>query len=186
MFDWIHPPEDWVGGVVPLDLEVGVNGSVCLTITHVTAYRQGFRFCFVALTKKKPSLICEEALDIARRGAEDPDSLSLHFGVEFADGRRADDLTSWISIHGGDLGPSGFAKSLPPDPEQEIFVQAGGVAASDRRFSGGGWVWPLPPRGPLTFWIGWPAADLPVQPTRIDAAPLLAAVAAGSPLWGDT
>lgn len=170
---------------MPVDLEVGANGSICITITHLTAYRQGFRFGFAALTKEKPGVICKEALDIARQGTEDPDSLSLYFGVEFADGRRADSQTSWITIHGGALGPSGFPKSFPPDPEEEIFVQAGGVAASDRRFSGGGWVWPLPPQGPLTFWMGWPAADLPVQPTRIDAAPLLDAVSAGRPLWGD-
>lgn len=185
MLDWIRPPQDWIGSVVPSDIEVAVSENVCIAITHLTAYPTGFRFGFLALTKMKPGVICHEALDIARQGSEDPDSLPLHFGVEFADGRRADDITSWINIHGGDLGPSAFPESFPPDPEQDVFIQVGGVSTSDCRFSGGGWVWPLPPPDLMTFWIGWPAAELPVQPTRVDATPLLDAVPMSHPLWGN-
>jgi hypothetical protein len=186
MFDWMRPPQDWMGSVVPLDLEVAVNERVCITITHLTAYPVGFRFGFLALTKMRPGVICQEALDIARQGSEDPDSLPLHFGVEFSDGRRADDLTSWINIHGGVMGRSVFPESFPPDPEQDLFLRVGGVSGSDRRFSGDGWIWPHPPQGLLTFWIGWPAADLPVQATRVDATPLLDAVSMAHPLWGSS
>lgn len=63
MLDWIRPPEDWLGSVVPLNLEVAVNDSVNITITHLTAYLAGFRFGFLALTKVKPGLICKEALE---------------------------------------------------------------------------------------------------------------------------
>lgn len=183
MLDWIRPPEDWVGGVAPVDVEVAANGSACITITHLTAYPGGFRFGFAALTKVSPDAICEEALEIAQQSSQDPDSLPLHFGIEFADGRRADAMTSWININGGAMGPSAFPESFPPDPGRDVFIQLGGVSTSDRRFSGGGWIWPLPPPGPLTFWVGWPAAGLPVRPTRVDGAALLDAVPAAHQLW---
>jgi hypothetical protein len=180
--DVFRPPEDIVGAVVPLDLDVGTNDEVAMAITHLTVYPSGFGFDFTALTKEDPGVVCADELALAREAEEDPVGLQFHQGVEFADGRRADSLTHWISINRPAM-PNQM--HLPSDPLTEISLRAGGAGPYSRRYSGSGWVWPLPPEGPLTFWVGWPAAGLPSRPSVIDAATVLDVVGAATVLWSE-
>jgi len=180
--DVLRPPEGIVGAVVPLGLDVGTNDEVAMAITHLTVYPCGFGFGFTVLTKDDPGVVCADELELARDAEEDPVGLQFHLGVEFADGRRADSLTHWISINRPAM-PSRM--HFPSDPLTEISLRPGGAEARNRRYSGSGWVWPLPPEGPLTFWIGWPAAGLPSRTSVIDAAIVLDAVGAATTLWSD-
>jgi hypothetical protein len=65
--------------------------------------------------------------------------LQFHLGVEFADGRRADCRTHWISINRPTMSNR---MVLPSDPLTEISLRAGGASAHDRRYSGSAWAWP--------------------------------------------
>jgi hypothetical protein len=185
-FDCLSPPDDRLGRVLPLDLRLATNQSAAMFLTHVRAYPQGFGFGLTVLTREEPGIVCAEALRAARVDGVDPRGIYLHFGVEFADGRRADARTAWI------LGEEradewlSLPKQVPPDPATEIIVNFGGHELAERRFTGDGWVWPLPPPGPLTLHCGWPAAGLPLQATEIDAARILAAAGEERPLWEAT
>jgi hypothetical protein len=96
MFDLdpLRRPEDVVPAVVPLGLDVGTNDEVAMAITHLAVYPTGFGFGFTALTKVDPGVVCADELELARNAEEDPIGLQFHLGVEFADGRRADSLTT--------------------------------------------------------------------------------------------
>jgi hypothetical protein len=179
--DVLRPPEDVVGAVVPLDLDVGSNDDVAMAITHLTVYPVGFGFGFTSLTKQDPGAVCADELELARNSDEDPVGLQFHLGVEFADGRRADSLANWISINGPAMSPPHF----PSDPLTEISLRVGGAGGYNRRYSGSGWVWPLRPDGPLAFWVGWPAAGLPSRPSVIDASMVLDAVGGATTLWSE-
>jgi hypothetical protein len=180
--DALRPPENVVPAVAPLGVDVGTNDEVAMAITHLTVYPTGFGFGFTALTKEDPGVVCADELEVARDAEEDPVGLQFHLGVEFADGRREDTLKHWISInHAG----ASNRMHLPSDPLTEISVRPLGASANDRSYSGSIWVWPLPPEGPLTFWVGWPAAGLPSRPTVIDASMVLDAVGAATTLWSE-
>jgi hypothetical protein len=174
-FEWRLPPEDRVGGIVPLETEVAASGDVVIAVTHLTAHPQGFCFDFVVLTRGGPG----EAFD------EESEDISLRFGVEFADGRAAETRTNWFSREGEGGERPVIPDRLPPDPARDIFINGTGGGSLSRRYFGTFWVWPLPPPGPLTLTAGWPAAGLPVAPTRIDAAAVLDAATASRPLWED-
>jgi hypothetical protein len=180
--DVLRPPEDVVPAVVPLGLDVGTNDEVAMAITHLTVYPTGFGFGFTALTKDDPGVVCADEFEFARGAKEDPVGLQFHLGIEFADGRRADSRTHWISINRPAM-PNRM--HFPSDPLTEISLRAGGAGAHDRRYSGSAWVWPLPPDGPLTFWVGWPAAGLPSRPTVNDGLMVLDAVGAATTLWSE-
>jgi hypothetical protein len=180
--DALRPPEDVVPAVVPLGVDVGTNDLVAMAITHLKAYSTGFEFDFTALTKEPPGVVCADELAVARDAGEDPVGLQFHLGVKFADGRREDTLKPWISSN---RAAASNRIHLPSDPLMEISVRPLGASANDRRYTGSIWVWPLPPEGPLTFWVGWPSAGLPSRPTVIDASLVLDAVSAATKLWSD-
>jgi hypothetical protein len=87
--DKFRPPENTVEAVVPLDLDVGTDDRVAMSITDLRVYPTGFGF--TALTKDDPGVVCADEMEVARTTGEDPIELQFHVGVEFADGRRADD-----------------------------------------------------------------------------------------------
>jgi hypothetical protein len=45
------------------------------------------------------------------------------------------------------------------------------------------WVWPLPPDGPLTFVVEWPAHGVPLTQARVEAAMIRRAAAQDERLW---
>jgi len=182
-FDFLSAPEDWLGAVVPVDLEVAASEDAVMFITHLTAYPEGFNFNLTTLTRDDPGVLCRKTLEASRARSEDREEIHLHLGVEFSDGRQASDLTTWISVHGGLMRPPPLPAQVPPDPHRDILLRAGGHETNEREFSGSSWIWPLPPAGLLTFQCGWPAAGLPVRSTAIDAGPLLAAAEKAQPLW---
>ncbi len=185
-FDCLSPPDDRLGRVVPLDLRLAANEDAAIFLTHVRVHPQGFGFGLTVLTREEPGVVCAEALRKARLEDADSEEIYLHLGVEFADGRRANSRTAWI--HTGEGAPMllSLPKQVPPDPAEEIILNVGGHELAERRFTGDGWVWPLPPPGPLTFHSGWPAAGLPLQGTEIDAARVLTAAEGEPPLWKAT
>jgi hypothetical protein len=80
----------------------------------------------------------------------------LRFGVAFADGRKASNLEGFT--------PCG------EQPEGPVLWGMGGGGGGGR-WQQGFWMWPLPPRGPLTFVCEWPAAQIAQARVEIDSAP---------------
>ena len=94
----------------------------------------------------------------------------LRFGVEFADGRRATTIER-------------PRPSLDESPEIVLMQRGGG--GGDGNWEFGFWIWPLPPEGPLTFAVEWPAEGVELTTCQIDSAPFLEAAARSEELWED-
>jgi len=82
--------------------------------------------------------------------------------VQFADGTKATNT-----------GGVGYDQDPPPGPV--MFSGGGGGGGGQWRQTE--WVWPLPPSGPLTFVCEWPAAQIPLTRTTLDAQAILDAAA---------
>lgn len=98
----------------------------------------------------------------------------LRAGVLLADGSRA---IVAPRAHGDDDAAGGH----------RLTRQGGGGSGSDT-FHDAEWVfwlWPLPPDGPLTLVVDWPAMDLPEQRVEIDGTAIRDAARAVVPIWPD-
>jgi hypothetical protein len=95
----------------------------------------------------------------------------LRFGVLFANGQKATNLTDHYGGRIPDQPPTG--------PVLRTFAAAGGSRFRDWR----NWIWPLPPAGPLTLVCEWPAYGVPECRAEVDAGPIRAAAGAAIALW---
>jgi hypothetical protein len=95
----------------------------------------------------------------------------LRFGVGFADGRKATNLTQ---RHGFDEGPA-------PDPPTLRLVRWEGYDLLAWEVDM--WVYGLPTPGPLAFVVEWPARGIPETRAEIDASLVLEAAAQAMPIW---
>lgn len=86
----------------------------------------------------------------------------LRFGIEFADGRKVNNV-----------GGRGHGPGEPDGPGLWGMGGGGGGGRWHQDF----WVWPLPPAGPVGFVCEWPAAEIPLS--RVDREGQLLIDAAG-------
>jgi hypothetical protein len=174
---WLGPPEDSLGRVVPLHLELVRTPTLVVAISHAVAYRTGFSFRLVVRRAVEPDdpLEMQRVLAHAARPGTPPAPEVLRVGVRFADGQKATNLDNWW----GFLDPQ-QPERLPPTP---VLHAHGGGGGGGRAFDEFFWVWPLPPEGPLAFVVEWPAQQVPLTEIRIEAALLLAAAQQDEPLW---
>jgi hypothetical protein len=98
--------------------------------------------------------------------ADDPDG--PRFGIGFADGRRA--VADRMGSHEG---------------RPDIALTSHGSSASDRRWTGRMWLWPVPPPGPLTFAFAWAEQGVQETTVEVDAATLAEAAGRARELWPD-
>jgi hypothetical protein len=97
----------------------------------------------------------------------------LRFGVGFADGRKATNLDYSRDL---DEVPA-------PDPPTLWLVRWEGY---DRlAWEVDVWVYGLPPPGPLSFVVEWPARGIPETRVEFDAGLVLAAAARAVRIWPD-
>lgn len=162
---WAGPPENEIGGTLPIDRVVVNTGEVAVALVRFTAYTTGLEFSLVA--KRAPD--AGPRRTGRRLGApleEDPAD-GLRFGLGFSDGRKvlAD---SW---RGGE--------SDPP-----ILWELGGHG-SERSWEQDYWLWPLPPPGELTAVISWPTLGPEERSVALDAGAILAAADRAVVLWPD-
>lgn len=182
--DCLHPPNDQVGSPISLDLVVAENDAVMAVATEAVAYPVGFALGITVVTTSDPAVvICNGRSGAVHEAAEDPNDLKLNLGVEFADGRRASQRLAWISPN----GPASLALDRRSRSNTaELSLRLTGSSHYSCRYEADGWISPLPPPGPLTIWVGWPAANLPASGASVDAGRILAAAAKASPLWSQS
>jgi hypothetical protein len=175
-FEWMGPPEEWLGQTILLDLDVAATEDVAIVFTHLIAYPNGVSICFEVLSRREPGEIVRD---------EFAGDLKLHFGAEFSDGRSGEGKTSWIIRDREEFERPWRPGRIPPDRDLDLFVLPSGVAPLQLRFAGRCWIWPLPTPGTLKVAVGWPAAGLPLRSIELDAEPILLAAAAAEPIWED-
>jgi hypothetical protein len=168
-FEWMHAPAGWVPGVAKFVGEPVRNEVVAISVEGLRVFPNGFQFSFLVRSEPLPSELCASSLAKARSLRRDPDELYLRIGVEFSDGRRSSAGVEWVCVRPDSSRGSDLPSNHPPDARRDILLKVGGSESDERTFSGVGWVWPLPPPGSLTFWLGWAAAELDLQPVSADS-----------------
>jgi hypothetical protein len=174
---WLGPPDDSFGRVVSLHLVLVRTPTLALAISHAIAYRTGFSFRLLVRRSVEPEdpFELQRVFAHATRPGTAPGPEVLRAGIRFADGQKATNLDNWWSF----VDPQ-QPERLPPTP---VLHPHGGGGGGGRVLDEFFWVWPLPPEGPLTFIIEWPAQQVPMTEATIDAELLRAAAQQDEPLW---
>jgi hypothetical protein len=153
---WVEPGENVLPAAVELIASLGrrADGAEAW-LTGVSATPDGVRFTLVVARPEQ---------DPPVRGNPFTGEDGLRVGVRFADGREASASDrSWRE----------------PEPAGGIALVWLGSGGWARRWEQQGWLWPLPPEGPVTFTSSWG------EDVVVDAAPLRAAAARAVELWPD-
>jgi hypothetical protein len=171
---WLGPPEDSFGVLVPLRLVLVRTADLAVAIPGATAYRHGFSFELAirrAAAEDQP-LWMHRALDwFGREGSPPPEILRV--GVQFGDGKKATNLDT----SGGEFDWNPRRK--PAGPVLHPHAGGGGERAWNQSY----WVWPLPPEGPLTFAVEWPAQGVALTKASVEATRIRQAAAEDEQLW---
>jgi hypothetical protein len=165
--EWMGPPEGWLPGVVPLQLELCRTPDLVVVLRAVEAYPTGAWFGLMIMSRtgyagRLPMFMAPHAAPEA----------ALRLGVQLADGRRA--------ALGERLGHL-MAHGQPPDGP--VLTFAGGGGGSHHQMDLGLWLWPLPPRGDLTLGILWPDQGVSETLHVLDATAIVDAAARAEHLW---
>jgi hypothetical protein len=166
------PPTNELGICVPLSVVVGRSDRGVVAIEHATAYSTGVTFDFVAVAQRLTEretlrLIHEQPLnaDAKRVPAE-----FIRMSLELADGSRVSNV-----------------EAFPGHPKAPLLMLHGGsggsVTSGRMELRRSYWLWPLPPAGPLTVSVEWPALDLLRSSTELSGELLREAGARSSSLW---
>jgi hypothetical protein len=204
---WQGPPDGVLGGVVALELLLARSEKAVVLIDSATAYPTGVEFTVdVRWHGEPPDRIWQGLSPKPHRRwtGELPDEL-LRLGVQFADGSKATTLDSGpaerlaaayarpVEDFGGEgaVGGSGEGHEAPEMTEGPAEMTEGPVLLEQRAGGGGHrwsqslWLWPLPPKGPLSFVCEWPALGIALSRAEIDAALLHEAAARSRTVWDD-
>jgi hypothetical protein len=172
----MSPPENEFPAAVGLTALLGRTDDAAVGITKFEAFSTGFQFTLaVRLRRARPELArggLLMLLDPHHPGIEIPLPKRLLLGLEYSDGRRASTLQDIRT--GGPLAVPGG---------QELTLAQHGGSGGDRSADETFWVSPLPPTGPVTFVLAWPAFDIPESRTVLDSAPIRAAADHSQLLW---
>jgi hypothetical protein len=163
---WASAPDNQLGVAVPLRVILLRTEELAILIDQVVAYTTGFSFRLAGRRRAGATLANERGFEhVLSPHHDDMDRLLV--GIEFADGRKATNLTHGPTDSEGD-GP---------------MLMTGGGAAGGGRFDFQFWVWPLPPDGPLTFAIQWADQDVELTRAPVESSPIREAGALSEPLW---
>jgi hypothetical protein len=163
----MDPPENEFPAGAALTVLLGRTDDVAVGITQVDVFTTGFRFTLaVRLRRPLPELAHGGGF---RHGVEIPLERLLLLGIEYANGDRASTLRD---PHVG-----------PGSSDRRLVLRQGSGGGSDRTVDHTFWVSPLPPGGPVTFVMAWPAFGVTESRTVVDSAPLRAAAGQALTLW---
>lgn len=156
---------------------LGRTDDAAVGLTQIEAFSTGFQFTLaVRLRRTRPEFDQGRLFTLisshTHSGIEIPLENRLLLGLEYADGRRASTLQDARLLRPG----------AAPDDRQLVLVQQGG-AGGDQSVDQTYWVSPLPPEGPVTVVLAWPAFGMPESRTVLDSAPIRAAADRSQLLW---
>ena len=163
--EWYGPPQ-MVGGYVTGPLLLTRTDRAAVAVRQVLAFPAGMEVEIEAHARGSSS---------ARLPSGAPDwaaGSTLHFRVQFADGRAAvqDDEAGLRSGRGPTLVVRGSE------------ISSGGAGGGeDIRMTL--WIWPLPPPGPVLMTCSWPGQGLDEATVVLDATAIRAAASHAQPFW---
>ncbi|MCU1486260.1 MAG: hypothetical protein JWN67_3006 [Actinomycetia bacterium] len=158
--DWMGPPEGWLGGYVPLRVELARAPGTIVLLGPLEAFPTGVRF-ELQIHSREPS----HGPGIGPMGPLGDDA---RIGVAYSDGSK------WQ----GHQDP--FDPLRPPKAPNVAFNSGGG---GGNHWSHRLWLWPLPPPGPVTFALAAPSIGIAETTTSVEGEVLRAAAAEAEQLW---
>jgi hypothetical protein len=167
---WVKPEAE-VPRVVELATVLARSEKAAVALGQVRAYSSGFEFDLFAVLRRAELRSYPFWPIIEVHGDEIVPSDILRIGLQFADGAVLTNVDRRV----GDADPG--------DGPRGPMLTSGGSHAGQRRQDATFWVWPLPPPGPLTFVVEWPARQIPESRHEIDASLILDAAARVIELW---
>jgi hypothetical protein len=154
---------------------------VAVAVVGVTAYSTGIALT-LAVRSRRGMIedVYEDPFGLPFRhpirhrhhGGELPPEI-LRFGVQFSDGRKA------TTVGGALPGAGGYGEEEPSSP---VLTQGGGGGGGgdyESKF----WLWPIPPPGPVTFAVEWPAREIELSNQLADASVFIEASKQSEVLW---
>ncbi len=185
MPEWAGPPENYVPGVVALELVLVNTGRVAAWIAAAEVYPTGVSLK-VVLQGREP----------ARPGVEAGEG-TWRFGVQFADGRKATTYGLGAFARLDRLGPGagGVSRSYSAasatgsgvasggDPPEGPLLRPRGGGGSRTNWHQDHWLWPLPTPGELLFACEWPNVGLGLTTTTTSADAFREAASFAQELW---
>jgi hypothetical protein len=171
---WTGPPKDALGGLVPLRLVMLRGASFHLSFGQFLAYPTGIEFVIEIRWKTEPGDPQSHRLVSSLATGFGPPEEALRAGVRFSDGRLA----------ATDRAMRDYVPFLEQENPAGPLLWPQGGHGSGERIEQRHWLWPLPPSGPLTFGIIWPAQSIPETTVTTDATPFIEAATRVEPLWG--
>ncbi len=175
---WVGPPENELGTAVATRVVLAQTEELAIAVIDLVAYSTGFAVRLALRIKPDGAEIDPHTLmtQLGRGGGRPvgaggslPYEL-LRFGVEFADGRRATTLDP---------------RPRPGGERPEISLSEDGGGGGRGGFELRYWIHPLPPPGPLTFAVEWPARGIATTRVEVDAGPIVDAGSRSDILWED-
>jgi len=169
---WVKP-ETEVPAVVEVARVMARSDRLAIALTELRAYSTGFSFGLCSVLRVAVSGLSHSPWGPPGPLPDDedvPDDV-LRVGVGFADGASVTNL---------DRRFGGY--DLDNEPRRP-FLMYGSAGSSGRRYTADHWVWPLPPPGPMTFVVEWPAFGIAESRVEVDAGLVLGAAARCLDLW---
>lgn len=168
-------PDNEIGWVLPISVVLARTQDVAVAVTHMTAFTTGVAFQLAVRLRVAPDGLRRGGLYelISPYGPPgmgvDPDRRLL-FGVEYADGRIATNLSS-----------SGWPPKQQDDHAPTLVPYGGG--GGELSVDNGFWLSPVPPDGSFTFVCSWPAFGIDETRHLIERADLATASTRSTTLW---
>jgi hypothetical protein len=171
------PPENEFPAGVGLTALLGRTADAAVGITQIEAFSTGFQFTLaVRLRRAQPELVHGRLFMLisshVHPGMEIPLEERLLLGVEYPNGLRASTLQDMRM----------FGPAAAEGAQELVLVQQGG-GGGEQSVDQTYWVSPLPPEGPVTFVLAWPAFGMPESRTVLDGAAIRAAADRSQQLW---
>lgn len=169
----VRRPENEIGSVVPLSVVLARTGDVAVAVTSATAFTTGVVLT-LAVRLRVPPPGLDRPGDLYRLVSPYPQldvplDRRLLFGVEYADGRTATNLTD-------DFG------SPAPDADAPMLAPTGG-GGDEFSVDHAYFLSPVPPDGPLTFVCSWPGFGIPETRQIVEPLELTTASTRSTVLW---
>jgi hypothetical protein len=170
---WFGAPRGTLPGVVGVERILARTEKVAVCATRLAAYPTGFEFDVVTMTADNddldPLMFHAHHRLHGSAGDEIPPEM-LRLGVQFADGSKA-------------TNTGGFHHDRQPPAGPVMHAGGGGGGGGSWRQTQ--WVWPLPPPGGLVLVCEWPAMNIPLTRSELDAQTILDAAARAQVVFSD-
>jgi hypothetical protein len=159
---WHEKPRGVVPAGVPLELVLAREPKLAVALCRLGACSDGFDAELIVLGSED----LDEEINGGMFGAPSPrrrkgervdPARALRFGVQYADGSKAELERHW---QGRDERPDGPV------------IRTRGGQGGDGEWLQRLWFWPLPPPGTITFALEWLAQGIELQRHELDAAPI--------------